>query len=381
MDSGMEGGTGRRDRGRSAVCTIDGGAGRLYYRGYEIGDLAARAAFEDVTHLLWFGELPVRGAPGSARGCRGPRACRRRWWPCYVLCRATRIRLTRSAPPCRSRRRSIPTRRPSEPDANVRKSLRLMTLVPATVAAWHACAGRDAGGAHGRGSHAARFLTCSAAGAGAGRRASPRRRADPPRRPRVQRLDLRGAGGRRHPGRSARGRRGRRCHAQGASSRRRQRGRAVDAEGDRRSCPGGGLRREPARRAGTPCRSSERGDPKARMPGSVIASTGSTTRGRACCAGWRSRWRRRPGETRLFEVAERLYEAMRARTGLPVNVDFFSAVVYDAPRHPARSLHVHLRGGAHRRLVRPRSRAVRRQPPHPPPRRLYGAPPRAPCRR
>jgi len=36
------------------------------------------------------------------------------------------------------------------------------------------------------------------------------------------------------------------------------------------------------------------------------------------------------GRQKLFEVAERVYDAMRARTALPVNVDFFSAVVYDA---------------------------------------------------
>jgi citrate synthase len=36
------------------------------------------------------------------------------------------------------------------------------------------------------------------------------------------------------------------------------------------------------------------------------------------------------GDARLFEVAERVYAAMTARTGLPVNVDFFSAVVYHA---------------------------------------------------
>ena len=40
------------------------------------------------------------------------------------------------------------------------------------------------------------------------------------------------------------------------------------------------------------------------------------------------------GRTRLFEVAERVYETMTARTGLPVNVDFFSAVVYDALNIP-----------------------------------------------
>jgi citrate synthase len=36
------------------------------------------------------------------------------------------------------------------------------------------------------------------------------------------------------------------------------------------------------------------------------------------------------GHARLFEVAERVYAAMTARTSLPVNVDFFSAVVYHA---------------------------------------------------
>src|SRR5258705_390921 len=36
------------------------------------------------------------------------------------------------------------------------------------------------------------------------------------------------------------------------------------------------------------------------------------------------------GRERLFEVAEGVYGAMRARTTLPVNVDFFSAVVHDA---------------------------------------------------
>src|SRR5262245_58483950 len=43
---------------RSGITSIDGARGRLYYRGYEIGDLAGRVPFEAVTHLLWFGELP-----------------------------------------------------------------------------------------------------------------------------------------------------------------------------------------------------------------------------------------------------------------------------------------------------------------------------------
>src|SRR4029450_12394141 len=37
-----------------------------------------------------------------------------------------------------------------------------------------------------------------------------------------------------------------------------------------------------------------------------------------------------PAPPRLFEVAEAVYASVTRRTGLPVNVDFFSAVVYDA---------------------------------------------------
>src|SRR5205809_7776784 len=64
---------------RSAVCSIDGAAGRLYYRGYEIGELAGTVPFEDVTALLWGGALPdateaprVRRRLGEARGLPEP---------------------------------------------------------------------------------------------------------------------------------------------------------------------------------------------------------------------------------------------------------------------------------------------------------------------
>ena len=52
---------------RSGVCTIDGAAGRLYYRGYEIGELAGAVPFEDVT-------VPavVRGAADARRGANLP---------------------------------------------------------------------------------------------------------------------------------------------------------------------------------------------------------------------------------------------------------------------------------------------------------------------
>src|SRR5207249_4136606 len=47
---------------RSAICQVDGAAGKLYYRGYEIGEVAGTIPFEDVTALLWHGELPSPAA-------------------------------------------------------------------------------------------------------------------------------------------------------------------------------------------------------------------------------------------------------------------------------------------------------------------------------
>jgi len=44
----------------SGMSYIDGEAGRLVYRGYDIGDLAAAASYEEVLYLLWNGELPTR---------------------------------------------------------------------------------------------------------------------------------------------------------------------------------------------------------------------------------------------------------------------------------------------------------------------------------
>lgn len=46
--------------GESAICQVDEGEAGLRYRGYAIGDLAARSSFEEVAYLLLFGRLPAR---------------------------------------------------------------------------------------------------------------------------------------------------------------------------------------------------------------------------------------------------------------------------------------------------------------------------------
>jgi citrate synthase len=42
----------------SGICYIDGEAGVLAYRGYDIHELADHSTFEEVCYLLWFGRLP-----------------------------------------------------------------------------------------------------------------------------------------------------------------------------------------------------------------------------------------------------------------------------------------------------------------------------------
>src|SRR5438270_4941947 len=46
--------------GESEICYIDGFAGILSYRGYNIHTLADHATFEEVVNLLWTGRLPTR---------------------------------------------------------------------------------------------------------------------------------------------------------------------------------------------------------------------------------------------------------------------------------------------------------------------------------
>ncbi len=123
---------------RSAVCTIDGAAGRLYYRGYEIGDLAGAVPFEDVVHLLWFGELP---SAGQAREFRARLRAARELPPAVV---ALLHGLPADCHPLDALRSAVSMAAALDPDvkatdseANLRKALRLTTLVPATVAAWH----------------------------------------------------------------------------------------------------------------------------------------------------------------------------------------------------------------------------------------------------
>ncbi|HEY7363902.1 MAG TPA: citrate/2-methylcitrate synthase [Methylomirabilota bacterium] len=317
---------------RSAICQVDGVAGRLYYRGYEIGELAEAVPFEDVTALLWFGELPVAPAAAefrarltAARGLPGAvldllRSLPRETHPLDALRTAVSLAASRD-----------PDVRASDREANLGKAVRLMNLVPETVAAWQRIrAGREPVSARREGGHAAHFLYLL--------------RGEWPA-PEVERVmdvvltlhadhefnastfalrvaiatmaDLHAAvtaavatlKGPRHGGAN-----------EDVLTMLREIGDPARAEAF------------VAARLGTHAGLSrrERSDPRARIPGfghrvyRVDDARARVLRSMAKTMAAAT------GRGRLFEVAERFYEAMRARTTLPVNVDFFSAVVYDA---------------------------------------------------
>ena len=322
---------------RSAICAIDGAAGRLYYRGYEIGDLAGAVPFEDVTFLLWRGELPTPAERGDfharLRAARGlPPAI-------VELLRG----LPRDCHPLDALRTAVslsaaldPDVRSDDPEANVRTSCRLMNRIPEIVAAWHRIrTGGEPVAAEASGSHASYFLRLLE-----GREPS----AEVARvldlaltlhadhefnastfaaRVAVATLaDLHAAvvaaiatlKGPRHGGAN-----------EDVLLMLQEIGDPARAEAFVEARLGG---REGRSRA-------ERADPKARVPGfghrvyRVDDARARVLRGMAKTMAEAT------GRTRMFAVAEAVYDAMRARTSLPVNVDFFSAVVYDALGIPA----------------------------------------------
>src|SRR5439155_1412046 len=223
---------------RSAICRVDGEAGRLYYRGYEIGDLARAVSFEDVTALLWFGELPSTAeAVAFAARLRAARGL-----PAPV--KALLERLPRDTHPLDALRTAVSLAAAHDPDARSSDREANATLK---------------GPRHG--------------GANEDVLAMLRDIGDPA---------------------------------------------CAEAFVERRLGAWAALSRH------------ARGDPRVRVPGfghrvyKVDDARARVLRGMAKSMAEAT------GRQKLFEVAERVYDAMRARTALPVNVDFFSAVVYDA---------------------------------------------------
>ena len=317
---------------RSAICSVDGQAGRLYYRGYEIGELTGRVSFESVTHLLWYGELPepaqaaaFEASLAAARGLPAPvaallRALPRDFHPLDAL--RTAVSLAAA---------SDPDAAASDAEANLRKGRRLMNLLPETVAAWHRIrAGREPVAPPRGEGHAACFLHMLGGS-----------EPDPEAARLMDAVLTLHADHEFNASTFA---------ARVAVATLADLHAAVVAAISTLKGPRHGGANEDVlvmlREIGDPARAdafvesrlgaraglskAERGDPRARIPGfghrvyRVDDARARVLRGMARAVAEKT------GRTRLFEVAERVHEAVSARTELPVNVDFYSAVVYDA---------------------------------------------------
>ncbi len=122
----------------SEICFIDGVAGRLVYRGYEIGDLVENTTFEETAFLLWESKLPNRTELEELKSHLADAAA----VPAHTLAilkalpsRTEPMDALRTA--ASSLSSDDPDLRSNEPPDNLRKAIRLTAQFPTIVAAFH----------------------------------------------------------------------------------------------------------------------------------------------------------------------------------------------------------------------------------------------------
>ena len=121
---------------RSAICAIDGELPRLTYRGYDTDDLV-QATFEEICYLLWQGSLPDAAQLHALRD----QLAAGRELPEGII--ELLRRLPPASHPLTVLRTAIsalgaldPEGEDGSPEANLRKSVRLVAQAPVIVAAW-----------------------------------------------------------------------------------------------------------------------------------------------------------------------------------------------------------------------------------------------------
>jgi citrate synthase len=129
----------------TAVSDIDGRAGLLFYRGFDIHQLAGSAAFEEIAYLLQSGHAPSPAELAAYRaevaGSRAP----------GKLVTAGLADVAASQAPMEALRTLVslasaddPDKNSNAPEANARKAVRLTAQQPLLVAAYHAArSGRE----------------------------------------------------------------------------------------------------------------------------------------------------------------------------------------------------------------------------------------------
>jgi citrate synthase len=142
------------------LCDLDGAAGRLAYRGYDIADLARQATFEEVVYLLLHGDLPKPAQlDGFVVALTAARAIP------HELIQAFRL-MQKDADPNRPLQAAVAILGMSDPDtadnshaANVRKAVRLTSQMATAICAhYRVRQGKDPVAPGAGLSHAANFL-------------------------------------------------------------------------------------------------------------------------------------------------------------------------------------------------------------------------------
>jgi citrate synthase len=120
------------------ISFIDGEKGILIYRGYRIEELAEKATFIEVAHLLLNGSLPSKESLADLE----KRTAQARPLPAYIL--ETFRQLPKNAHPMDVLQATVPLLAMADPDlgdesreAHVRMAVRLIARFPTAVAAWH----------------------------------------------------------------------------------------------------------------------------------------------------------------------------------------------------------------------------------------------------
>lgn len=124
----------------TALSDIDGEAGRLYYRGYDIHDLAGNISFEECVHLLQRGSLPTSSELSALRDDLA--RARRDLDP---LATGSVAAVSSETSPMEALRSLASLSSAHDPDkdsndeeANLRKALRLVARQPVLAARYHA---------------------------------------------------------------------------------------------------------------------------------------------------------------------------------------------------------------------------------------------------
>ncbi len=122
----------------SAICFIDGEAGRLVFRGYEIGDLVEHCSFEETSYLLWNNALPTQSQLDQLKKDIAASAK----LPPHVL--AILQALPSQTQPMDALRTAVsalgaadPDLASNAPEANYRKAVRMTAQLPTIVTAFH----------------------------------------------------------------------------------------------------------------------------------------------------------------------------------------------------------------------------------------------------